>query len=354
MTAGGPGSGSPGVTTRELVGADLDAWRGLLARSEQGGPYASPEYLAALCAATGGSWRIVGAFLHGQLAGGLPVYATPSRWGEVVSNRTLLYYNGPVLDLPPKKFHSDRVGQRVAVLAALERHVAQGGYASVRLHAHDSLDDLRPFLAEGWRGGLSYSYVVPIADLAAQWQQVDPNLQRLIRRCEKEGVTYREDDDVAALFRLHLQTHQRRGAPLYLPEAAFRRYFEQARAAGIARLGHAIYQGQVIASQLMLTGPGRVAHTVCAGADEQYLKMGASAFLRWRSFEALAAAGYTADDLTNASLNSVTRFKSQFGGRLALSATVSRIFSRGLRLVTSWRDLVAQIRGGESPAGGAA
>lgn len=346
MNAPASGPGDSGVVTRELLDTDFDAWRALLQRSEQGGPYASPGYLDALCAATGASWRIVGAFLHGHLVGGLALYATPTRWGPAATNRTLLYYNGPVLDLPPKKFHSDRVAQQVAVLAALEAHVARLGYASVRLHCDGSLRDLRPFLDQGWDAGLSYTYVVPIADLAAQWERVDPNLQRLIRRCTREGVTYREDDDVGALYRLHLQTHQRRGAPLYLPEAPFRRYFERACAAGLARLGHAVYQGQVIASQLMLTGPGRVAHTVCAGADEQYLKLGASAFLRWRSFESLAAAGYQADDLTNASLNSVTRFKSQFGGELTPTLSVARIYSHGARLVAAARRLAAEFRGG--------
>jgi hypothetical protein len=44
--------------------------------------------------------------------------------------------------------------------------------------------------------------------------------------------------------------------------------------------------------------------------------MGASAFLRWRGFEALAALGYQANDLTDAALNPVTHFKSQLGGDL--------------------------------------
>ena len=211
------------------------------------------------------------------------------------------------------------------------------------LHCDVSVPDLRPFLAKGWQPSLSYTYVVPLVDLAAQWERVDQNLRRLIRRCEKEGVTYREDERLRRLFRLHLQTHQRKGAPLYLPEPAFRTYFEQVRASGLARLGHAVFEGKVIASQLMLTGPGGVAHTVCAGADEDYLRMGASAFLRWRSFESLAQAGYRANDLTDAALNPVTRFKSQLGGNLTATLSVSRTGSLLYRLESTARRLKTRL-----------
>jgi hypothetical protein len=261
----------------------------------------------------------------------------------VAANRTLLYYNGVVLGLPPRKFHSDRTAQLQSVQAALERQIAGMGYAHLTLHCDASVTDVRPFLAQGWLAGVSYTYVVPLGDLRAQWERVDQNLRRLIKRCEKEGVAYREDADFAALFRLHLQTHQRKGAPLYLPEPAFRRYFEQAHAAGLARLGHAVFDGKVIASQLMLTGPGRVAHTVCAGADEDYLRMGASAFLRWRAFESLAQAGYAANDLTDASLNPVTRFKSQLGGELVATLSLSKTFSRLYALETTLRGLKASL-----------
>jgi hypothetical protein len=317
---------------RELGDGEFDAWRAVLARSPQGGVYARPEYLAALCEATGARYRIIGAFLNDQLVGGAPLYERRERAGTVVANRTLLYYNGIVLDLPPKKFHSDRTAQMQSVLSALERSLAGLRLAHVSLHNHASLTDLRPFLARGWHCSLSYTYVVSLADMDEQWERVDQNLRRLIRRCERDGVTYREDADFDSLFRFHWQTHRRKGAPLYLPEAAFRRFFERVHACGLARVGHAVFQDKVIASQLMLTGPHPVSHTVCAGADEDYLRLGANAFLRWHAFLSLHRAGFRANDLTDASLNPVTRFKSQLGGDLIATFSIARSDSLLFRL----------------------
>jgi hypothetical protein len=351
-----PDAQSQNVHARELREPEFDAWSALLGRSAQGSAYARPEYLDALSEATGGSFRIAGVFLNDQLVGGVPLFECRSRAGTIVTNRTLLYYNGIALDLPAKKYHSDQSAQMQSVLAPLERHLGECGYAHVTLHNDASLTDLRSFLSRGWEPWISYTYVVSLADMALQWERVDQNLRRLIRRCEREGVSYREDGDFEALFRLHWQTHRRKGAPLYLPEAAFRRFFERAHVSGLARLGHAVFEGKVIASQLMLTGPYRVSHTICAGADEDYLRLGASAFLRWQAFLSLHRDGFLANDLTDAALNPVTRFKSQLGGDLTPTLSISRTDSWLYRTLGTVRQMRSGLRQRlrRAPAGEAA
>jgi len=113
---------------------------------------------------------------------------------------------------------------------------------------------------------------------------------------------------------------------------------------------HGVIQ-KAIASQLMLLGPRAAAHTVCAGADEQYLRMGASALLRWHSCLALARAGYRANDLTDAALNPVTRFKSQLGAELTPTWSLTRGDTLMFRLesaVQRWR--AAASRGSRAAA----
>lgn len=335
------------VVVRDLEPTEHDQWRAVVSGSAHGSVYALPEYLGALCRATGANYRLVGAYYDGRLVGGVPLFERHWRTGTYVANRLLLYYNGIVLNLPPKKFHSDQTAQEQQVLAALASELEARRYAHVLLHNRSTVLDVRPFLARGWQESLSYTYVLPLTNPSEQWERIDQNLRRLILRCEREGVTYREDDDFDALFLLHLRTHQRKGAPLYLPETVFRTFFSEVSAAGLARLGHAVFDGKVIASQLMLTGPHPVAHTVCAGADDEYLRTGASGFLRWHASLALARDGYMANDLTDAGLNPVTRFKSQFGAELTPTWTVSRTDSRLYRLEAAlrrWRSDVSRRR----------
>jgi hypothetical protein len=118
---------------------------------------------------------------------------------------------------------------------------------------------------------------------------------------------------------LHLETHERKGSPLYLPYDKYKVYYDRLRSQNLCSLFNAHEEnGKVVSSQLVLLGPHPVTHTVCAATDEEFLNSGVSAFIRWMVFEDLSAQGYKGNDLTDAALNAVTRFKSQLGGELQL------------------------------------
>jgi hypothetical protein len=164
-----------------------------------------------------------------------------------------------------------------------------------------------------------------ISDLEAAWNRVEQNLRRLVRRAEREGVVMTEDNDFDSFFRMHLETHQRKGAPLYLPRQQFKEYFTRLNEKGLATLYHArLDSGHSVAAQLVLLGSHPTSHTVCAGADGEYLNLGTTPFLRWKAVESLSGKGYAGNDLTDAALNNVTRFKSQLGGDLRTNMVIHK------------------------------
>jgi hypothetical protein len=172
-----------------------------------------------------------------------------------------------------------------------------------------------------------------LSDPAAAWQQIAQNLRRLIKRCTAQGFHVTQDDDFPSFYRLHTLTMERVGGTVYLPEAAFGRYFQTLSSRSLCRLYHAREpSGRVIASQLVLLGPCPVVHTVAAGAEPDAAHTGVSAFLRWRVAEALSALGYQGNDLTDAELNSVTHFKSQLGAELKLSLILDNRHSPRYRI----------------------
>jgi Acetyltransferase (GNAT) domain len=313
------------VTTRFLSEDEYPRWAGLVAASPDGSPYSLPAYLDALCAATGARFRILVAERDAKIVGGIALYERRSRLGSYLSPRLLMYYNGLVLVPHEAKYPSSVSSWQLQTLAALERALSALGLAHIKLRSRSTLADLRMFQSRGWSSVPSYSYVVDISNLAAAWDRVDKNLRRLVTRCTEQGLVLTEDGDFESFHRMHVQTHDRKRAPLYLPRDAFVAFVARLRTEGLARLYHArLPDGRSIASQLVLLGAHPVTHTASAAADAEFLSTGASAFLRWRVFEQLSAEGYRANDLTDAELNPVTHFKSQLGGDLVLNLTVSR------------------------------
>jgi hypothetical protein len=88
-----------------------------------------------------------------------------------------------------------------------------------------------------------------------------------------------------------------------------------------------------------------VTHTVCAAADQEFLNLGATPFLRWKVFEDLSESGYKANDLTDAALNPVTRFKGQLGGDLESTYVLTSPGTFGYRFGESLRSIYYRSRG---------
>lgn len=321
---------SSGITVQELRENEFDEWRTLVSSSPDGSVYSLPEYLDVLCRTAGGRFSLLGVRCGDELAGGIALYECTSRYGPYASPRRLLYYNGIVLRRYETKYPSEQTGRHLRTLGALVDALATRGYAWVTLNCRGSLTDVRPFLAAGWSATPQYTYVVPIGNLELLWSRIEQNLRRLIKRCERDGMIVIEDDDFDSFYRLHSATMDRKQQANYLAEDAFRRYFGELRRAKLCSLYHAtLPNGRRIASQLVLLGPRPVSHSVAAASDEAYSRTGVNALLRWRVFTELSAMGFLANDLTDASLNAVTHFKSQLGGDLQLFL--------GLEGPRSWR-----------------
>ena len=338
----------PEIHSSFLAEAEYPAWNQLVASAPTGSIYSRPEYLEALCTAAGGRFRILATRQGDVLLGGVALYENDASFATYVSPRLLLYYNGPVLRQHDVKYPSEQTARHLKTLTSLEAALGKAGYGSVVLKPRSPLADVRPFLARGWRAKIGYSYVVSITDLEQTRSRIEQNLRRLIDRCARNDVEFAEDDDFESFFRLHTLTMERVDFQVYLPKAAFQKFYEALARQGLAKLFHASYSGApAIASQLVLLGHP-VTHTVSAGADPEHMKSGVTAFLRWKSFERLRELGHTANDLTDASLNLVTHFKSQLGGSLEqwteLRSPESSRFKWGTRMSRAVRGSVGLVK----------
>ena len=334
------------VTTRFLTPDEYPIWTGLVAASPGGSVYALPDYLDALCAATAARFRVLVAERDGRITGGLALYECSGATGTYFAPRLLLYYNGIVLVSHPAQLPSQRTEWDLHTLAALKGSLERLPHARIRFKSRATLTDLRVFQAKGWSIGPTWSYEVDITDPKLAWDRIDKNQRRLIRRCTEQGLIATAEWDFESLYQLHLATHERKGAPVYLPRDAFRRFIDTLRERNLCRLYQArLPDGRVIAAQLVLTGPHPVTHTVCVGGDSEAMRVGASPFLRWKVFEDLHAAGYRANDLTDAELNPVTRFKSQLGGELKLCLQVARRDRFAFRAAESIANFTEEAKG---------
>ncbi len=336
---------------RILRDKDFDAWDAFVYSTVNGSIFSTAEYLDVLCRSTGDSYKVAAIDRDGAFIGGVALYAHKGRWGQVSGPRFLLPYTGLVYTVGDSKYPSRSESLELKLHTALAEFIEQQDLASVMIKCRAPVKDIRVFMERGWRTVPTYTYVIDFTDLDAQWSRIDRNLRRLIKRCDAGDFVLTEDDDFDAFFALHLQVHERKGAPLYLPADSFRQYFMALHEKGLARLFHArTADGQAVASQIVLAGRHSLTHTVAAGSDDKYIKTGVNALLRWKTFETLSRDGFCFNDLTDASLNSVSRFKSQLGGELQMSFAVgpppALLYRVGSRVEKVAREFKGRIAGG--------
>ncbi len=329
-----------------LPESEFDGWESFVTGSPQGSIYSRASYLNVLCTTAGGSFRILACKRGDEIVGGIALYETSQKFGRAVTSRLLLYYNGIVLKEHSTKYPSMCSSRDLAIFSELIKSLDSSGYCRVSLQSRGGFTDARAFIDSGWSARPSYSYVVDLRDIETALSLVEQNQRRLVARCEDEGMSFAEDDDFDSFFSMHFDTHRRKNAPLYLPREQYRKYFEMLGSLGMVRLFQVrTKDGRSVAAQLTLTCKHPVCHTVCAAADEEFLKFGTTPFLRVKSFERLAELGYEANDLTDAALNPVTKFKSQLGGELKLNLVLSKIYSEKI-LRREWLNQArARIRG---------
>lgn len=333
-------------TTKFLSEEEFGRWSKSVATSPSGSIYSTPEYLDILCSTAGGSFKILACLKGDEIAGGIGLYENQSFSGRFVSNRLLLYYNGIVLGNHKSSRPYQHTSRSIKIMSALQEALADCDYGRLLFHNRSPITDLRPFLAAGWSARPSYTYVARINDLQQLRSRIEQNLRRLISRCESSGVTVSDDDDFDSFFTMHEDTHRRKDAPLYLPRAEFRKYFEKLKSQNLCRLYHArTKEGRSIAAQLVLSNDHPVTHTVCAAADQEFLNIGSTPYLRWKVFEVLSAAGYEANDLTDAALNPVTRFKGQLGGDLETTFVLTKPDTLRFRACENVRSFYYKGRG---------
>jgi hypothetical protein len=334
-------------TCAVLAEARYDAWTRFVEGAPGGSIYASPTYLGVLCAATGGTFRILAVEKGAEIVGGVALYEERGASGVRVMPRLLLYYNGPVLTALESRYPYRQTSERLKVLAAMEAWLAGAGYGRLSLKFSPGVTEVRTFTSGGWSVRPTWSYVVSLSDLDETWGRIEQNLRRLVKRAEKEGVTVTEDDDFDSFHRLHLATMERKDRGTYLPydrvETWFRRLHEQ----GLATLFHArLPDGRSVATTLLLLGNFPVAHTVSAAADAEHQALGTNPLLRWASFRSLHERGFRGVDLTDAALNAVTRFKGQLGGELVMSLEADAPRTLRYRAAREGQTLYRRLRSG--------
>lgn len=191
-----------GVTVRPLTTCEHGRWEALLSQSLEGTLFHSPLWLNALNV----PYRIYGCFKGSDLRGG---FAVTEGLKGIATHAQLTPYLGVVFPKP-----ADRCVTTLGVNKEIASSLAvflKTEFDYVHFRCPPEITDLQPFIWEGWRIGLRYTYRIGVSDLPVVLEKMDATRRRNLRSAEKEGLLIDQGDNFAQIIALSEKTFERQG-----------------------------------------------------------------------------------------------------------------------------------------------
>ncbi|HLI05186.1 MAG TPA: GNAT family N-acetyltransferase [Ktedonobacteraceae bacterium] len=227
---------------------------------------------------------------------------------------------------------------------------------------------VNPVLAEHpglMESNLYVSWLLPLStDTKAVWSGLRKPVQRQIKKAQGNGVKVRfaqKPEDIRHFYHLHLQTRSKKHGMPAQPFQFFSGLWNAFAASGNMQLLLAEYEGNVIASMILLAS-GSTLRYAYGASDESYLNLAPNNLLMWEAITWGCTHGYQTLDLGRTSCDNegLMEFKRRWGATqqplpyyyyprtAGLAATSEKSWKFRL-LTTCWKKLPLQVAG---PLGG--
>lgn len=300
---------------RPLCDADEDRWNEFVRRSPQGTLFHTKLWLGAV----DGEYRLFGCFRRDELRGGFAIGITDRR-SAVHPTPALTPYLGLVLPRPESRY--------VTELSSNKRITAEFAgflkteFNSIELRCPPEVVDLQPFIWEGYRCGVRYTYRLSVKDLNVALEGMEKGRRYDMTSARRDGIVA-EAGSFEDVMSLSERTFSRQGLPQSFQMAAVRYHSALQKAercqAFVARDKH----GAAVAAVWIVWDEKR-AYNLVSGYDHLAGANNAAALVLWRAIQFTSEElGLPEFDFEGSMIASVEQFFRKFGGILTPTYTLS-------------------------------
>lgn len=299
---------SQDIEIRELNENEYQTWDKIVDNSPQGTVFSKTIFSEALNQVLGKCHTIYGIFKNTNLIGGCPVYSRKRFGFKMTILPSLIPYSGIILKPPSSKYSSQNESLRLKIENLLCQKLSNE-YDYVYLANHPSLQDIRGFVWNGWQIHIRYTHVIDLKDYSLD--KIDPFTRRRIKKATEHGVKISESNDIERVVDLVAKSYLRHSAMPPFPKHYLTGLFER----GIYNLFIAQNpKGEILSGMIVIKDPP-IAYGGILGSEPEALKTGVNSLLLWSVLSSLAGE-FEQFDFMGANVQSIAKFKSNFGGNL--------------------------------------
>ncbi|NUN93604.1 MAG: GNAT family N-acetyltransferase [Verrucomicrobiae bacterium] len=211
---------------------------------------------------------------------------------------------------------------RMEAATALIDYVRRLGFVSMHFAHHPAVEDVRPFLWNGWRIDPAYTFHIPLEGFESVVGLTHAN-RKQHRKCQEAGFQVKTFPCVGTHFEtfkeLLRKTWIRQGLnPVHCGiESSVPHYVERLDKAGALWYAEArTAEGQPVAGRILVPAADGTVYDWLAGTNPEFLRSGVSVFLIAETLFEAKRRSYRLFDFGGANTPGIADFKQGFNGKL--------------------------------------
>lgn len=293
---------------------DRDQWDQFLRDSDNGTVFNRSEILTQIALDRKGELRLLGIFNNNNLIAGLPLIIMKKAFCKIAVSvpSTFVRYGGVIYRFPESRSIKRKENHIRNIAESLLKYFKQNKFMYILMKMNNSVDDLRPYISGGFKCELNYTYYSPISDIDNMWDNLDNEVRKNIKKCEKGGGKLFVNGNILELHRLVKDTYRRKGHEHNESSETLVKLYDLVLKNNCGKLFLLKNSdGETIAGRAMVWDDKR-AYDWFAGSDEKYIKLGVNSFLAWECLKEANIQGKNEFDWCGANVGKVSRFKAAF------------------------------------------
>jgi len=298
------------LTVREIDEKEYDMWNSLAKESVHGTIFHTTEWLMQCSKFLKGNVHLYACFSGDEMVGGCAII---NRGSKAVSNFDVDPYGGLFFKTTERKDVKSREEFERKIVDAFCLAFRKNGLKSVSLTNSPSLEDVRPFIWNGWGAEVFYTYYLDLSGFSEE--ALSKDARWYVKKATENKVSAEKSDDMDSFYTLLEMTFERHKKKVPIPKDFLTSMVKMLVEKNLGEMWLAkTADGEAVAGEIVVLDEKR-AYRWMAASHGDLRKTGAATLLLCKVLENLS--GKVKEiDLMGANAPYLSNFVSQFNGNI--------------------------------------
>lgn len=301
------------IEVRELMENEYHIWNEFVDLSPEGTIFQTSDWLLSCGKLLDLDPKVIGFFEDGIMSGGLSFFTNKGRGLTRLASSicSTTPYGGIIIKRSANLNIRENEHERLKIMNNLRIFLESYNYDLISLVNSPELIDIRPFIWNGWRSSIRYTYYLDLNNI-----RLSKDVKRNIKKAIKNDIVIERSDDIHKYYKLFIETFSRQGLKVPVSKNFLVGLFDLIRQKENGVMWFAETQSKELAAAEIFIFDNKRVYRWTAASDANLRKSGAYSLLLSEVLEDFQKMGFHQMNLMAANTPQLAEFITGFNPSL--------------------------------------